>query len=166
MAPAALKHRHCCQNGWAWICTSLVLALLSPKGYAAEYWIKFGELVGVEQRQARVVRELREIPLKTHHASGAKYYFGFVLRSATSRPFHGYVVHRLPGKPKVWGGEIPSTGTELDEKTIRTERRLYANTWAHWVSFDPGDVAGRCLMEIWINGRLYKTIPYDVIPVR
>lgn len=147
------------------ITVGCALLMLYSNSFASEK--KFNIMFGQMEKGPSgyyVTNETTTLPLKLKDSG---FRFGFTVKSAQNSSFNGYEIIYLPVTPKVITGDLKeSSTTSNDGKIIRGLETKYnaGEFWSNSLWFDKGDPLGKWKIEIYLNGKLMKTIDFTVVP--
>ena len=98
-------------------------------------------------------------------------YFGWRLRLHEPHPPHVKIIERVtsPGAPATWGGLEERHLVTNDRRTATKPTDLKVRD--HWIQranwqMNPGDVLGRYVIEIEVEGKLAARIAFDIVAER
>ncbi len=142
------------------ICSLIFLSDYSVAG-GTNLIIKFGQM---EESSSGyyVAKETTIIPLKLRD-TGFK--FGFSVQSSDNASFNGYKIIYMPAIPKTIGPGIKEKNVSYEGTVIKGKEERYDGMWWEFFVFDEGDPLGKWKLEIYINGKLAKTINFKVVPI-
>jgi hypothetical protein len=127
----------------------------------AAFRIRFGVLREDKDGNSSLVAETTDL-VRKFKATG--YRWGFeITTSAANVPFEYQFVFHLPAPPDQVTGDLAKTNPEKPGTTISSEKTRTSETAViHSFWFDPGDPTGNWQIEIWVNGKLARTISFRV----
>lgn len=138
---------------------SEVLAFLAPSDDAKDFDVRFGILETDSTGREFLSKEVSVLPIK-YKDSGFRY--GVMIAPPSNHSFTYYCVFHLSASPKVISGEAFETkepSTTLQESPAQGRGVVMEDFW-----FDPGDPIGEQSLDIFINGKLARTIHYTTVP--
>ena len=128
----------------------------NKEGYAS----KFGVMAPAQGGTYRVYAETTQI----HMHPVQDYVHGFEVIRRDGTQFIGYCEISFPEPIKV-SPEMEKAYTVLDGgRRIRSEGKVFWGLWTSPFWFSEGDPIGPYELKIFIDGDLYRTVKYDVIP--
>jgi len=128
----------------------------------SEVQVQFGILAKGANGGDYVISEVRELPFILRD----KMRFGLVFISRSPREFMAQVVHYLPERPRTLGGSLREVvgvqtprGYEIAGPVLK-----YVEGGVRSLGLNEGDPLGRYELDLFIDGKLAKTIKYRVVP--
>ena len=127
----------------------------------SEVQVQFGILAKGADGGDYVIREVRELPFVLRD----KMHFGLVFTKRGAREFMAQVVHYLPERPRILQGSIQEVvgvqtarGYEIAGPILK-----YVQGGVRVLGLNEGDPLGRYELDLFIDGRLAKTVRYGVV---
>jgi hypothetical protein len=134
----------------------LTVFLNAKKSPAESFDIRFGILVdGV------VVEETTVIPF---YPVDTGFRYGFTISHDSYETYTSYAVHYLPEKPISAGGSFEKSDKIRPARRLKTkEEEIFDKHTFVEHGFEKGDPLGLYKLDIYINGRVAKSITYKVV---
>jgi len=125
----------------------------------SEYKIRFGTVESDLEGKDHLTKETTTIPMRLQD-TGFRY--GVEITPPDNEPYTYHLVFHFSAAPKVVTGDgfenlIPSKTLQTKEVTVPGGVMVDEN------GFDPGDPMGEQSLDVYINGKLVKTIQYTVV---
>lgn len=131
-----------------------------PKKKNSEYLSKFGVMAPGADGNYRVYAETTYI----HRNTDQGYVHGFEVVRKDQQRFLGYFEIRFPS-PIELSPELEKAYTVMEGgKFIRSESQIYWGIYTSPFWFSKGDPLGDYEMTIYLDGDVYRTIKYQVVP--
>ena len=135
------------------------LLLLSLPALAESIDIRFGILNRESGGNLGVVRETTDIPL-FHRDTGFR--FGYTIKIEPERSFSTYTIHYLPARPETLSGRLSGQAATAAPQGVRTEEEVHGQEVTFPLWFDQGDPEGLYRADIYVDGRLARSVRYEV----
>jgi hypothetical protein len=123
------------------------------------YRVRFGTIETDASGNDFLGKATTTIPLRLKE-TGFRY--GIEIVPPDDGPYTYHCVFHFSAAPKIVTGDLagqtPSATLQTNEVSVSGGKTLDEN----W--FDPGDPVGEQSMDVFVNGRLVKTITYTVVP--
>jgi hypothetical protein len=141
--------------------TLLFVAFLCSYVFAGqnELIIKFGYMTESSSGMY-VSNETTTIPLKLKNTG---FRFGFTVKHKKNGSFEGYHIIYLPAPPKEITDVLKKAVVSAEGKVIESLKERYDGFWANAFWFDEGDPVGDWKIEIYIDGKLAKSLDFTVV---
>jgi len=131
--------------------------------FADEVSVRFGiieisERIGPTGFRFNFVKEASDVPLLTMKEGGL---YGVEYRAPEGFKYNVQVRAILPLGVEETGGDVLSTRKENGRTIMEFQTREYEGTVVEPFLFTEGDPEGSYILEVKVNGKLFKTIKYN-----
>jgi hypothetical protein len=138
--------------------TAMLIASICASAAAQEtksYDFQFGVLGDGPGGTVIVQEETNTLPLLLENSG---FRFGYTLRESSGAPFLLKTIFWLPDEPRVILGSLIRVND-----TIVSPPQMYHGYAAETFYFNDGDPPGDWQMEVYIDGRLFQIVEFQVI---
>jgi hypothetical protein len=123
----------------------------------SSFKIRFGIVQNDGSNHFTVTQETTTIPMRFGDSS-----YGFQVIPPDEGTYSVYFISHFPYPPKTISGDVFESNTPSTD--MRSVTAQMQGEYVQDMGFDPGDPAGDQSIDIWINGKLAKTIIFTVTP--
>lgn len=154
-----MHHFNLAKSGYILLILTLV-CLQSCSDPIDQYDFKFGILEVTPDGYVEVKKETTDIPLITRDKG---FLFGFIIHKLDGGEFSGQLTVHFPSRPQQLTGKAKGINIEPN-KTMKFPVAQHKMVWTESSWFDEGDPEGVWKYDIYLNGKLYKEIKFNVTP--
>ena len=88
---------------------------------------------------------------------------GFAIASSTPREFEVRTVHYLPGIPEHLGGQLSGKQREAATEGLRSDPVVVKGAQFFPYEVGPGDPFGTYRIEVYVNGKFFRELRFEVV---
>jgi len=128
--------------------------------------LEFGIIGFTDERTLYVEHATTTIPFIPTNKNQERFQlYGLIVKEKNGKPFTGHLVHYYPGLSVSWLPFDNPKGERIRRRVSQFEPEYTASGfWAMIETLHDGDPLGVHKMEVFINGALYNTFEFEVVP--